>query len=428
MGQADKVIFIKNAVETLGYFSEQIAMEFEQQGIDTYFLDYEALDVTVRGLADFAETGRTLLLTFNFIGLSEEPAFYNEEGHYYIWEYYDIRYINILVDHPLYYHKKLKQASPRMLVACIDRAHVDYIRRFYPNVRVFFMPSAGNVIADINEGFLGPGNFSYGVKYRDYERVWNYQGELAPIAERKYDIVFTGNNVPVTKIEQKVDAMEADYRDFYHGIMDDLMGNPSQRMDEVIERHVYAELGEVSDEDLASVISRMAFIDIWARSLFRAQIIRQLAESGMHVQVFGAGWELLYCKSPWNIIKTDGMVNSKACVQAMRDAKISLNVMPWFKDGAHDRVLTAMLQKSVALTDDSLFLREEFTDYQELVFYDLQEWKNLPSLVKNLLQQPELLQQIADNGYQKAYGAHTWRNRARGLMKLSILGQSSDLE
>jgi glycosyltransferase involved in cell wall biosynthesis len=415
MGRIEKVIFIKNAVETLGYFSEQIAMEFEQQGIDTYFLDYEALDITVPGLAYFAERGKTALLTFNFIGLSREPVFYDEDDHY-IWEHYDMQYINILVDHPLYYHSKLTQESRRMTVICIDRDHVDYIKRFYPNVRVFFMPSAGNVIADINEGFLGAGNFSYGVKYRDYERIWNYEQELAPIAERRYDIVFTGNNVPVLQIEQKIDAMEEEYRNFYHGIMDDLLENPAQRMEQVMEDHIRREIGEVSEEELASVISGMVFIDIWVRSQVRARIVRQLAEDGLHIHVFGAGWELLYCKMPWNIIKTDEMVSSRDCVQAVRNAKISLNVMPWFKNGAHDRIFTAMLQKSVSLTDKSLFLQEEFKDMQELVFYDLQDWKNLPGLVRELLRDPELMQQIADDGYRRAYSAHTWRSRAQGLL------------
>lgn len=415
MRNIDRVVFIRNAVETLGYFSEQIAMEFEQQGIDTFFLDYEALESTVPGLARFAKAGKTALLTFNFIGLSEEPMFYNEDGHY-IWENYDMQYINILVDHPLYYHSKLEQASHRMTVLCIDRDHVDYVHRFYPNVRVFFMPLAGNVIVNPGEGSYTPGDGCGDGKRREYERVWEYERELPPVAERKYDIVFTGNHVPVSALEQKIDAMEPDYRDFYHGIMDDLMAKPGQRMEDMMEHHVRQELGEVSETELRSVIAGMVFIDIWARSKFRDRIVRQLAEEGIRVQVFGADWELLSCKKPWNVVRTDGMVSSGTCVQAMRDAKLSLNIMPWFKNGAHDRVFTAMLQKSVALTDKSRFLLDEFTDRKELVFYDLENWQELPGLVRELLREPELLQQIAENGYRSAYRAHTWWERAVELL------------
>lgn len=55
-------------------------------------------------------------------------------------------------------------------------------------------------------------------------------------------------------------------------------------------------------------------------------------------------------------------------MQAMRDARIALNVMPWFKDGAHDRVFTAMLQGTAALTDDSRYLREEWPGRGKYLF------------------------------------------------------------
>ena len=42
-----KVILIKNAVETLGYFSEQLAETFQEMGHDTYFVDYDDLVNTV---------------------------------------------------------------------------------------------------------------------------------------------------------------------------------------------------------------------------------------------------------------------------------------------------------------------------------------------------------------------------------------------
>ena len=49
-----KVILIKNAVETLGYFSEQLAETFQEMGHDTYFVDYDDLVNTVDGISRFA--------------------------------------------------------------------------------------------------------------------------------------------------------------------------------------------------------------------------------------------------------------------------------------------------------------------------------------------------------------------------------------
>ena len=116
-----KVILIKNAVETLGYFSEQLAETFQEMGHDTYFVDYDDLVNTVDGISRFAVPEKTVLCTFNFIGLSGEEVFIEENGRY-IWENQGIACINILVDHPLYYHSKLaKPPVPEMRVFCIDR-------------------------------------------------------------------------------------------------------------------------------------------------------------------------------------------------------------------------------------------------------------------------------------------------------------------
>ena len=90
-----KVILIKNAVETLGYFSEQLAETFQEMGHDTYFVDYDDLVNTVDGISRFAVPEKTVLCTFNFIGLSGEEVFIEENGRY-IWENQGIACINIL--------------------------------------------------------------------------------------------------------------------------------------------------------------------------------------------------------------------------------------------------------------------------------------------------------------------------------------------
>ena len=91
-------------------------------------------------------------------------------------------------------------------------------------------------------------------------------------------------------------------------------------------------------------------------------------------------------------------MNSAACVQAMRDARIALNVMPWFKDGAHDRVFTAMLQGTVALTDDSRYLREECRDGENICFYSLRALEQLPDQVVSLLEDPVRMAELAERG------------------------------
>lgn len=54
-----------------------------------------------------------------------------------VWDYYGIKKVCIMVDHPLYYRDQLEMINDCMLY-CIDRQHVDFIRRYYPGKKVDF--------------------------------------------------------------------------------------------------------------------------------------------------------------------------------------------------------------------------------------------------------------------------------------------------
>lgn len=388
-----KIVLIRNAVETLGYFSTQIGRELKRMGAEIYWIDFERIYESLEGLGRFVNGEGAALLTFNFIGLSGEEIFSAEPGAggapRTVWERYGMRYVNILVDHPMYFHTKLLRAPAGMRLFCIDREHVRYVRRFYPGIRAEFLPVAGNeLLPDMPP---------------------------LPFEKRRYDLVFTANYVCFDDLAARLAVQGPEYEIFYRGILDDLIAGPDQSVDAVMERHIAEELGECSDADKRSAMAGMAVIDLCVRAYFRERIIQELLDADLTVHVFGADWERMPCKKPWNLIANGGQVDSAACVQAVREARLSLNVMPWFKDGAHDRVFTAMLQGTAALTDDSRYLREEFTDGKELVFYALSSVAPLPGLVYDLLRDEERLERIAMEGYRAAGKRHTWGERARML-------------
>ena len=403
MAEIRKIIFIKNAVETLGYFSEQIALELERNGYETCFIDYERMYESMDAMLHFLEREETALVTFNFIGLRGESVFQTESGRS-IWQEENLPILNILVDHPLYYHSCLKEAGGRTRVFCVDREHVGYVRRFYPGVKVEFLPLAGN------ELLFSHGDGEHGTHRADVP-------EPVPYGRRTVDLVFTANYVSMEMLEEKVKALDDDYRIFYRRITEDLIADPTQSVDVVMERHIRDELGAVPGEQLCAAMSGMIWIDLFIRSYFREKVVQTLADAGIIVRVFGADWEKIHCKKPQNVRTSGGKVNSAACVQAMRDARIALNVMPWFKDGAHDRVFTAMLQGTAVLTDDSRYLREECRDGENICFYSLKTLEQLPDQVARLLDDPVRTAELAERGYRMAEKRHRWKNRAGLLMQ-----------
>ena len=164
-------------------------------------------------------------------------------------------------------------------------------------------------------------------------------------------------------------------------------------------------------------MSSMPAVDLWIRTYFREKTVRILAEGGIRVHLFGKDWEQVSCRHPENLVSVGRMVDSAECVRAMAQAKLALNTMPWFKDGAHDRIFTAMLQGAAALTDDSAYLREQFRQMETIAYYDLQKLEELPQQVSALLDDPQRLFETACRGRAAAQRAHTWKSRAEILKR-----------
>ena len=75
MAEIRKIIFIKNAVETLGYFSEQIARELERNGYETCFIDYERMYESMDVMLHFLDREEKMCIR-------DSPDTGNGGGHY----------------------------------------------------------------------------------------------------------------------------------------------------------------------------------------------------------------------------------------------------------------------------------------------------------------------------------------------------------
>lgn len=166
----------------------------------------------------------------------------------------------------------------------------------------------------------------------------------------------------------------------------------------------------LEDDQLKDIISDLRFIDLYAVSYFREKAVQVLAEDGINIILYGAGWDQYAWISRPNVFY-GGKISANEIVEKMSDAKIVLNTMTWFKDGTHDRIFNGMLQGAVVVSDSSVYMDEEF-DESEMVFFALEEINGLPQKVHEILDDLPKSQKIADEGYKKAKQFHTWKNRA----------------
>lgn len=411
-----RLLLFQPSVETLHFFSDRLAEEYVKLGYEVRLIRIHEPFFGTEKIKEFLLPGETLMITFNFHGIQREAIFHTPEGQL-LWDKYDVACINIIVDHPFYYYEELKYLPNRYLQICIDGDHTEYMKQFYPEILLGdTMPLAG---CDYRSSFGG----GVPLTLRDDVtnpalRIPNLTGNTIPFlptAERSTPVVFTGCYTAPDFFLPYMRRNGAEYDAFYHGILDDLLANPDQCIHTVYLRHLNRELPELSPEELKNVMNKMIFLDLWIRFTFRGKAIQSLLDAGLPVHCIGAGWEKLPTKNKNKLTHTE-YSDTSVCLKAISEAKISLNVMPWFKRGAHDRIYSSMLNGAVCITDKSEYLTEHFTDGDMLRYYDLKNLSTLPEIVTSLLAHPDEMQQIADRAKTYAQENLTWKQYAQGLI------------
>ena len=204
--------------------------------------------------------------------------------------------------------------------------------------------------------------------------------------------------------------------------MQDFIDHPWLELTTTIEKHLRENFSdELTEESLKETFPYMIMIDLYIRHYFRGEVVRTLVDSGVPVTVIGKGWDRLTCAHPENLIALGG-ADSLTCLQRTCEAKVSLNVMPWFKRGAHDRVFNSMLNGAVCVTDPSQYMEQELTAGEELIYYRLEDLAALPDQVRDIRDHKEKWTQLQKNAYEKAAARHTWDHRAERIHRELLRG------
>lgn len=387
-----RLIFFVGVYDTLDLFTYELQREFEKLQYETMIFDSRNMEKSLKQLAEFVMQPVKAVITFNNLGFNMEI-----QAGKNIWDELQIPCINILMDHPFCYRTALEAAPANAIVLCTDRNHMRYLQRFYPQIQIVgYLPHAGKEL----------------------------EGTRKPIAERTIDVLyagnlsksFAGNIMPDLKKYTEFDAAMVCEKAY-----DNLIEHSWKTTEQALEESLIAAGVKLEENELNAVISDLHFVDLYAVSYYREKTVRILAENGIRVNLYGAGWDNCEWITRPNVFY-GGKIPADDVVKKMQDTKIVLSTMTWFKDGTHDRVFNGMMQGAVAVSDTSGYMKEEFCgfkngaeDNRELVMFELEEMDRLPEMVKEVLDNPQKAQEIADRGYEKAKKGHTWEARALEL-------------
>ena len=173
---------------------------------------------------------------------------------------------------------------------------------------------------------------------------------------------------------------------------------------------------ELSGDLLQELHNVITYVDSYIRYQCKYRIIEALLKNNIKLYVVGNGSNELLEKYKENITICDGR-DIKDVVALMQRSKIVLNPVPnVFYKGSHERVFTAMLNKSICFTPYSEY--EDALLGDRIKYIDMKDLQSMADCVKEVVERfdsPEIQNKLDDN-YQYALANHTWELRGQEII------------
>lgn len=384
-----RLIFFVGVYDILDIFSYALIEYYNSVGYEILIIDNKKLSEGLSELSGFIKKPVTAMITFNNLGIGTELI----PGQN-LWESLNIPCVNILMDHPYAHDAALSSSPSNCIVLCVDRNHVRYLDRFFPNIPVCgFLPHGG--IYALSD----PGRDIY-----------------PKLCDRSIEIMYMGSLSRKFADADKPDFSafnELDLEKYADIVYERMISQPAFTMEQIIEETLLSDGITLPDDRLRQVIRALHYIDMYASSYYRELFVKTLVNAGLPVTIYGRGWDICDWLGKSNV-DFRGAVNAYDAVKLMRNAKIVLNSMPWFRDGSHDRVFNAMLSGAVAVSEESIYMREAVPKNCGVLF-SLDEMGAMPDKIKSLAADEKTAQALADCGFSHAKSMHTWGCRGQWL-------------
>ena len=302
-----------------------------------------------------------------------------------------------IVDHPCDHIKVLDAAVNDFHVITLDRDHSGFIERHIENIRSAHMIPLG--------GFLGDNGDDLNEEH---------------FHDRKYDLIFTGSYVPYYEFEDSILSLPDRMRKMTVMMIEYMLTNRSATNEEALNHALREVIGtdQIPSEFYRECAYYTSNSNIYVRHFVREEVMRYIADSGVRMDIFGPGWERLGFDKKKNIVLHD-RVDYTESARVCREAKLSLNIMPWFKDGLHDRIPTAMMNGSAVVTDTSRYIDEVFVKEgadQDIFLFDINRPDRVSEQLKMILSDEENMYRVAKRGKRKAMDQMAWENRVDELI------------
>lgn len=370
-----------NLYESKRYFTEKFAEALERKGIKTLCIDAQKTSLDSETLLSIADFNPDLTCSFNSIQRLSQDSF--------LCDYLQIPHWSILVD-PAIYSTELTH-SPYSIISCVDQEDVFSIRNAtFENS--FFFPHA------VEKELLDTGK-----------------------KEKIYDVVFLGSCYDYETLETFWKDEEPEEIQKIIVAASEMVLSESEIS--IAQAILTAWQASKVPQEAINFISLFYYVDRYTRGKDRIELIQSIKNAQVHV--FGTlaedepsmllGWDhyLSDCKN----VTVHPPVSFQEGLEILKQSKIALNSMPFFKHGTHERVFTALACGALPLTTETPYWKENFVEGKELLLYRYKQLQEVDVVIQEVLANEPLRAAMVAQGALNVEQNHTWDQRVEFIQE-----------
>jgi len=372
-----------NLYESKRYFTNKLVEAMHRHGIETLVIDVNEKVLSQDAIISLHLFNPDFTCSFNSFEQTDICGRY-------LCDFLELPHLSFLVD-PSFYSTTLTN-SPYSIISCVDRKDCSVIlSNNFENV--FFWPHAVERELVFEEGNDRPYDVVFMGSCYDYESLrasWQQRNPEAvnKVLDAAIDIVFSNDQ------KSLAEALVEAWNSFNF------------------------------DPDGVDFTLLYLYLDNYTRGKDRVELIRSIKNARVHV--FGElapdnavgilGWQQ-YLAGQQNVVIHDSVPFGEG-MNVLKQSKVVLNSMPFFRDGSHERIFTALACGCLPVSSESIYLREQFKAGEEIIFYKGSNRAAVGASIDELLANENKRQQNVMSGCEKVLRNHTWDNRVEELIKV----------
>ena len=346
----------------------------------------------------------------------------------YILNNFDIPVWHYILDHPLYHYKALKVQLNNYNVICLDTFHAKLIRESFPHIReVKVIPlsadeySISNISKKYCQDNMADTNSDSSYNTLSYHKCSKRAVKLlftstytdpvkVALLYNKSGLNIQNNNINDKDINDNstkntlIKDIDNDY------LLNALLNNPSFTQEKAVQ---YLRSLNILDNSSSTIqyLHNNFLIDVYLQCIIREEIVSTIIKNRIPITIYGHDWDAFVDKCDILIPEYTKYLDIRKEVTYNRlpaiysNARLSLNQMPWFKGGMHDRIPLALMNGCLSLTDASTYLTDVLNigENEGVYTYSLENIEAVPDIIMDILNNtaddncvPEIINSLSD--------------------------------